>query len=56
MTSSHACILHTELIYVVYQLALLMGASKGTPCDAKCVTEILGENNEVGGHNLNLVS
>jgi len=29
--------------------ATVEGASKGTPSDAKCVTEILGENKQVMG-------
>ena len=35
----------------------LAGASKGTPGDAKCVKEILGDKNkEAMGHSLNFVS
>jgi len=37
---------------------MLTGVSKGTPCDAKCVTEILGRAKirKLRGQSLNLVS
>jgi len=34
---------------MVYNLLDFTGASKGTPGDAKCVTEIIGGNKEVRG-------